>query len=65
MMKDNLEKEAYRLRFEYFNTYEKKENKWHETYRKHQLYDVVVKSLDYKFHEIGQAMPKLLESIKK
>lgn len=23
-MKDNLEKEAYRLRFEYFNTYEKK-----------------------------------------
>lgn len=42
----------------------KKKNKWHETYKKHQLYDVVVKSLDYKFHEIGQAMPKLLEDIK-
>ncbi|WP_424687054.1 MAG: hypothetical protein ACNI3H_02840 [Halarcobacter ebronensis] len=63
-MKEKLEKEAYKLRFEYFNLYENKETKWHEKYRNHDLYNIVVKSLDYRFHEIGQVMPKLLEELK-
>ncbi|RXJ78833.1 hypothetical protein CRV03_02040 [Arcobacter sp. F155] len=62
-MKEKLEKEAYKLRFEYFNLYEDKETKWHEKYRNHDLYNIVVKSLDYRFHEIGQVMPKLLEEV--
>ncbi|RXK02669.1 hypothetical protein CRV02_04330 [Arcobacter sp. CECT 8989] len=62
-MKEKLEKEAYKLRFEYFNLYENKETKWHEKYRNHDLYNIVVKSLDYRFHEIGQVMPKLLEEL--
>jgi len=62
-MREKLEKEAYKLRFEYFNLYENKETKWHEKYRNHDLYNIVVKSLDYRFHEIGQVMPKLLEEL--
>lgn len=62
-MKEKLEKEAYKLRFEYFNLYENKETTWHEKYRNHDLYNIVVKSLDYRFHEIGQVMPKLLEEL--
>ena len=62
-MKEKLEKEAYKLRFEYFNLYENKETKWHEKYRNHDLYNIVVKSLDYRFHEIGNVMPKLLEEL--
>ncbi|WP_419773569.1 hypothetical protein [Halarcobacter sp.] len=63
-MKEKLEKEAYKLRFEYFNLYENKETKWHEKYRNHDLYNIIVKSLDYRFHEIGNVMPKLLEELK-
>ena len=62
-MREKLEKEAYKLRFEYFNLYENKETKWHEKYRNHDLYNIVVKSLDYRFHEIGNVMPKLLEEL--
>lgn len=53
-------KEAYKLRYEYYNFYENKESKWHEKYKKHKLYDVVVESLEYRFHEIANVMPKLL-----
>ncbi|RXK14228.1 hypothetical protein CP965_01920 [Halarcobacter mediterraneus] len=63
-MKKEIEKEAYKLRFEYYNLYENKELKWHEKYKKHYLYNIVVESFNYKFHEIGQVMPKLLEKIK-
>lgn len=65
MMKTNKEKEAYKLRFEYYNFYENKEFKWHEKYKKHDLYDVVVKSFNYRFHEIGKIMPKIIEDYKK
>ena len=64
MDKQNLLKEAYSLRYEFFNFYENKENKWHEKYKDHQLYEIVVESFDYRFHEIGEVMPKLLEKIK-
>lgn len=60
-MKEKLEKEAYKLRYEYYNFYENKEAKWHKKYRNHDLYNIVVKSLEYRFHEIGNVMPKLLE----
>lgn len=63
--KNNLTiEEAYRLRYEYYNFYENKETKWHEKYKNHILYDVVVESLNYKFHQIGDVMPKLIEKIK-
>jgi hypothetical protein len=58
-------KEALRLRFMYYNTYENKENIWHEKYKGHDLYYVVVKSLEYDFKEIGIMMPKLLEEFEK
>ena len=58
-------KEALRLRFMYYNTYENKENIWHERYKGHDLYDVVVKSLGYDFKEIALIMPKLLEEHEK
>ena len=57
-------KEAYRLRHEYYNFYENKESKWHEKYNKHKLYDVVVESLEYRFHEIANIMPELLKKVK-
>ena len=56
---------SLRLRFEYFNTFEGKENIWHEKYKEHELYDVVVKSFEYDFKEIGKMMPILLEEIEK
>jgi hypothetical protein len=56
--------EAYKLRYEYYNLYENKESKWHEKYKKHRLYKIVVKSFDYKFSQIAGVMPKLLEELK-
>ncbi|WP_375723700.1 hypothetical protein LXN10_14490 [Arcobacter sp. KX21116] len=63
MEEKSLEKEAYRLRFEYYNLYENKELKWHEKYKNHQLYNVVVEGFKYRFHEIAQEMPKLLQKL--
>ncbi|WP_321471336.1 hypothetical protein [Halarcobacter sp.] len=60
-MQEELTKEAYKIRFEYFNIYEDKENKWHEKYKNHRLYSLVVKSLKYNYKEIGLMMPKLIE----
>lgn len=57
-------KEAYKLRYEYYNFYENKESKWHERYKKHKLYDIVVESLEYRFHEIANIMPELLKKLK-
>ncbi len=62
-MKD-LEREAYKLRNEFYNMYENKESRWHEKYKHHPLYCVVVESFNYRFHEIGQKMPMLLEKFK-
>lgn len=59
-MQEELTKEAYKIRFEYFNIYEDKENKWHEKYKNHDLYSIVVKSLKYNYKEIGLMMPKLI-----
>ena len=63
MADNNLEKEAYKLRYEFYNLYENKENKWHEKYKNHRLYKIVVESFNYKFSEITVEMPKLLEKI--
>lgn len=57
-------KEAYKLRYEYYNFYENKESKWHERYKKHNLYEVVVESFEYRFHEIANVMPELLKKSK-
>lgn len=56
-----LLKTAYKLRFEYYNFYENKESQWHDKYKNHKLYDIVVESFNYKYSEIGVVMPKLLE----
>ncbi|MGA1932915.1 hypothetical protein ACH5BF_09390 [Arcobacter sp. YIC-464] len=53
-----------RLRFEYYNLYENKEQKWHKKYEGHKLYEVVVKSFEYDFKDIGLMMPKLLAKYK-
>lgn len=58
-MKNKL-KIALRLRFEYYNSYEGKENIWHVKYKEHNLYSVVVKSFEYDFKKIAEMMPKLL-----
>lgn len=63
-MKNKL-KIALRLRFEYYNSYEGKENIWHEKYKEHNLYSVVVKSFEYDFKKIAEMMPKLLEQNEK
>jgi hypothetical protein len=55
--------QAYKLRFEYYNFYENKESQWHNKYKNHKLYDIVVESFDYKYSQIGQVMPKLLEKL--
>jgi hypothetical protein len=62
---ENQLKTALRLRFEYYNTYDGKENIWHERYKGHGLYDVVLKSFEYDFKEIGEMMPKLIEKSEK
>ncbi len=62
---ENQLKIALRLRFEYYNTFEGKEKVWHEKYKKHEFYSVVVKSFEYDFKEIGKMMPKLLEQKEK
>lgn len=62
-MKEKLIKDAYRLRFEYYNSFEGKEEKWHEKYKSHELYKVVVKSFEYDFKKIAEVMPKLIEEI--
>lgn len=59
-MKNQL-KTALRLRFEYYNLYESKEEIWHKKYKEHDLYNIVVKSFEYDFKEIAETMPKLLE----
>ena len=58
---EQLIKDAYRLRYEYYNTFEGKESQWHEQYNKHKLYEVVVKSFEYDFKQIGQVMPELIK----
>ena len=58
-------KEAYRLRFEFFNLYENKEKRWHQKYSHHHLYPLVIESFKYPFSEIGVQMPKLIEELKK
>ena len=63
-MKNQL-KTALRLRFEYYNLHEGKEDNWHKKYKEHNLYNVVVKSFEYDFKEIGEMMPKLLEQNEK
>jgi len=59
---ERLLKEAYKLRYEYYNFYEDKENKWHEKYKNHQLYSTVIASFEYNFKEIGEIMPKLIDT---
>ncbi len=61
MKEQQLLKEAYKLRYEYYNFYENKEKKWHEKYKNHDLYNTVLKSLNYKFNEIGTIMPQLIK----
>lgn len=56
--------EAYRLRFEFFNLYENKEERWHKKYSHHPLYTLVIKSFEYQFAEIGLKMPKLIEEFR-
>ena len=63
-MKNQL-KTALRLRFEYYNLYESKEDIWHKKYKEHNLYNIVVKSFEYDFKEIGEMMPKHLEQNEK
>ena len=62
---ENQLKEALKLRFMYYNIYENKESLWHEKYKNHDLYSIVVKSLEYDFKDIGLMMPKLLEEFGK
>jgi len=64
MNEDKLLKEAYKLRFEFYNVYMHKEDKWHKKYVNHYMYDILVESFKYKFSEIAIIMPKLLEKIK-
>ena len=59
-----LEQEAFKLRNEFYNKYQNNEEKWHEKYKNHHLYGVVVESFKYRFQEIAQIMPKLLEKLK-
>lgn len=61
----NILKTALRLRFEYYNLYEGKEDIWHKKYKEHNLYNIVVKSFEYDFKKIGEMMPKLLEQNEK
>lgn len=63
-MNDELIKEAYKLRFEYFNFFEDKELKWHEKYKKHELYNIVVESFNYSYKDIAKVMPNLIEKAK-
>ena len=63
-LEQNLQ-EAYRLRFEFFNLYEKKEERWHKKYSHHPLYSLVIQSFQYPFSEIGETMPKLIEEFHK
>ncbi|XPV70124.1 MAG: hypothetical protein ACNI25_06000 [Halarcobacter sp.] len=65
MNSKQLIKEAYKLRFEYFNFYENKEEKWHEKYKNHKLYDIVIESFEYKYTQIAEKMPELIEKLKK
>lgn len=60
-MEEKLIKEAYKLRFEFYNLYESKESKWHEKYKNHKLYYVVTKSFLYDYKQIGIIMPKLIK----
>jgi len=60
-MDAKLLKDAYRLRYEYYNAYEGKEHKWHEKYKEHHLYKAVIKSFEYDFKQIAAVMPKLIE----
>lgn len=60
-MEEKLIKEAYKLRYEYYNFYEGSEHKWHIRYENHDLYEAVLKSFDYDFKEIAAVMPKLIE----
>ena len=62
-MKNELINEALKLRFEYYNVYASKEEKWHKKYKEHSLYNVVIKSFKYDFKDIGIMMPKLLADV--
>ena len=62
---ENQIKKALQIRFEYYNLYEGKEEKWHQKYKEYNLYEIVVKSFEYDFKEIGKMMPKLLEQNEK
>ena len=62
---ENQLKIALRLRFDYYNLYEGKEDIWHKKYKNHDLYSIVVKSLEYDFKEIALIMPELLEQHEK
>ena len=63
-MKDDLIKEALKLRFEYYNVYSSNEEKWHKKYRDNKLYHLVVKSFDYDFKDIAEMMPRLIDDNK-
>ena len=63
LQQNSLENEAYKLRYEFYNLYVNKESKWHEKYKNHQLYEIVVEGFKYRFHEIGEVMPQLLKKI--
>jgi hypothetical protein len=54
-------KTALKMRFLYYNKYQGKEELWHKRYKNHSLYNVVVKSFEYDFKQIGEILPKLLE----
>ena len=63
-MEDKLKK-ALQMRFEYYNLYENKEAKWHKKYENHDLYEIVLKSLEYDFKDIALIMPMLLKRSEK
>ena len=63
-MEDKLKK-ALQMRFEYYNLYENKEAKWHKKYENHDLYEIVLKSLEYDFKDIALIVPMLLKKSEK
>lgn len=65
MILENSLKTALKLRFEYYNLYENRENEWHKKYKNHYLYKVIVESFKYDFKEIAKIMPKLLNDFEK
>lgn len=57
---DEIYFKIMKIRFEFYNIYENKEEEFYKKYKENEFFNIVKESFNFSFKEIGIEMPKLI-----